>query len=110
MLWFHGCRTTQPAISASALSHVQSKKSGKVLTAEYLVGGWRHLSLGKGRSSPRDELRFVHIVQPEDEFGLLIQPRADAVEHGCDVLAHSGPIGTTARELDFARRREKTGF
>jgi hypothetical protein len=95
-LRFHGCSTTQPAIGASILSYVQSKENGKVFTAEDLAGSRHLLGLGKGRSSPRDELLFVNVVQPEDEVGMLVQPRADAVEHGCDVLAHIGPIGTIA--------------
>ena len=40
----------------------------------------------------------------------MVQPRTDAVEHSRDVLAHIGPIGTTAREMNLVRRWEKARF
>src|SRR5262249_349399 len=92
----HGCHATQPAISPSGLVYIQTKECGKVFTAEDLAGSRRLLRLRKSPSGPRDEFLFVHVVQPEDEVGLLIQPCADSVEHGCHVLAHIGPIWTTA--------------
>jgi Terminase RNaseH-like domain len=94
-LRFHGCGVTRPAIDASALLYFQSKENGKVFPAEDLTGSRRLLGLGKSLSA-RDEFLFVHVVQPEDEVGLLVQPCANAIEHGRDVLAHIRPIGTTA--------------
>src|ERR1035437_1269276 len=40
----------------------------------------------------------------------MVQPRADAVEHRRHMLAHAGPIRTTARERDLMGRREKARF
>src|SRR5215471_15381470 len=68
----HGCHATQRATSASAVIYIQTKESGKVFTTEDLVGSRRLLDLRKSRSSPRDEFLFVHVMQPEDEVGLLI--------------------------------------
>src|ERR1700688_863387 len=49
-------------------------------------------------------------MQPEEELGLVVETGADAVEHRRNVLAHPGPVRTTARELDLIGRREKAGF
>src|ERR1035437_363977 len=105
-----GCAPGQPGIGASAWRHVQSKESREVFAAEDLVGGRRSLRLRKRLSGPGDELLFVHVVQTEEEVGLMVQPRADAIEHRRHMLAHAGPVRTTARELDLMGRREKTGF
>ena len=53
------------------------------------------------------EVLLVHLPEAEQQLGLVVETRADAVEHRGDVLAHGGPVGTAARELDLRRRREE---
>ena len=42
--------------------------------------------------------------------GPRVEPRADAVEHGGDVLAHRRPVGAAAGEPDLGGRGEEAGL
>src|SRR4030095_8496826 len=57
-----------------------------------------------------EELRSVHAPQDDQQLRPLVEPRADAVEHGRDVLAHRCPVRAAAAEPDLRRRREETGL
>src|SRR5580693_8044085 len=46
-------------------------------------------------------------MQPEEKFGLLVQPGTDAVEYRRHMLAHIRPVRATARKLDLLGRREQ---
>ena len=52
--------------------------------------------------------RRIHAAQREQHLGLVVEPRAHAVEHGGDVLAHRRPVRTRAIEGDLSRHREQT--
>ena len=55
-----------------------------------------------------DQFHLVHAAQPEEQFGLLVEARADAIQHRRDMLAHAGPVRATARKLDLRGRRKQT--
>ena len=57
-----------------------------------------------------DEILLIHIPQQEQEFGILIQPGADSIKDGGDVLTHAGRVGAAAFKLDFRGLWEKAGF
>ncbi len=62
---------------------------------------------GQPRSRAGQQILFVHLAKPEQEFGLVVETRADAVKHRRDVLAHGCPVGAAAGEADLLRRREQ---
>ena len=43
--------------------------------------------------------------QAEEQLGTVVEPAADAVEHGGRVLAHHRPVGTVASEGNLAASR-----
>ena len=53
------------------------------------------------------QILLVDRAQAEQQFGLRVQPRADAVQHRRDVLAHRRIVRATAREADLLRLREQ---
>lgn len=55
-----------------------------------------------------DEFEVIHFSEEKQEFGLVIETRADSVEGGGDMFAHVGPIRTGAAELDFLWLWEKS--
>lgn len=57
-----------------------------------------------------DQIRGIHAAKKEKQFGALIQPRADAIQRGGDVLAEFGPIRAGAVQFDLFRRRKKSLF
>src|SRR5674476_401651 len=50
---------------------------------------------------------FIDVAQQKEKLRLFVESGADAIQYRRDVLAHVCPIRTTARELDFLRRREQ---
>src|ERR1017187_2058501 len=91
-----------------AWRHVEAEDRGEVLASQELAGGRPLLRQGSRRTGAGDQFRFVHRAPAEEEFGLAIEPRADAVERCRHMLAHAGPVRATALELDLGGRREKT--
>ena len=53
---------------------------------------------------------LVHVAESEEEFGLFIQSRTDAVQNRRNVLAHTCGVRATALKFDLGRRGEHTGF
>ena len=51
----------------------------------------------------RNQVPLINLAKREQQLRLMIQSRADAVQHRRDMLAHRRPIRTTAREEDFLR-------
>ena len=89
------------------MSDIQSEESGKVFVSEDSAGSGRFSGQRKRFPGAGDELLFVHFMQPEKELGLVVKPGSDTIEHGRNMLAHPGPVRTTAREFDLIGRREK---
>ena len=58
--------------------------------------GCRHLLAGAG-----NEILLIDVTQHEQQFRILIEPGADAIEYGADMLAHAGRVRTIAVEFDF---------
>src|ERR1019366_41549 len=54
-----------------------------------------------------NEFEVIDIAERKKQFRRRIEPGADAIESGGDVLAHAGPVGATACHLDFLGLREK---
>src|ERR1700722_19620919 len=42
----------------------------------------------------------------EEQFGLMVQPVANAIERRRDMFAHAGPVWAGAGHFDLVRRRE----
>src|SRR6202044_3489501 len=100
-------RSRQPGVGAATLSHVQTEDVRKIFIAEELrysrtLPGQRQCLADLG-----DEILFVDLMQPEEEFGLVVEPGADGVEHRRHMLAHIRPVRATARKLDLLRRWEQ---
>jgi hypothetical protein len=49
-------------------------------------------------------------MQPEEKFGLLVDPGAAAVQDRRHMLTHIGPVRATARKPDLLGRREQAGI
>ena len=54
-----------------------------------------------------DQVFGVDVPQAEEQLGTVVEPAADAVEHGGRVLAHHRPVGTVASEGNLAGFREQ---
>ena len=54
-----------------------------------------------------DQVIGVDVPQAEEQLGTVVEPAADAVEHGGRVLAHHRPVGTVASEGNLAGFREQ---
>ena len=50
-----------------------------------------------------EQILLVDRTQPEQKFWLFVQPRADAVQHRRNVLAHRRVVRAAAGEADFRR-------
>src|SRR5207247_2598508 len=90
--------------------HLQPEQLRQALAAKNFIReraalGQRNAAAGLG-----DQILLVDPAQLEEEFGLLVEPGADAVEYRRNVLAHRGPVGATAREPDLGRRGEQPGL
>jgi anti-sigma factor RsiW len=72
----------QWSIVASVLGHIEAKDRGEVFAIEKLSGGWCLLGQGSGLARVGDQLLLVHRAQAEQQFGLVIEPRADAIPSG----------------------------
>lgn len=94
----------QPRLGAGALRHVEAENPGEVFASEKLAGGRPLLGDRSRLTRVDDQIRLVHPAQAEEKLGLAIEPRADAIQHRRDMLAHIGPVGATARKLDLIRR------
>ena len=57
--------------------------------------------------SPTTRSSASTFPQAEEQLGTLVEPAADAVEHGGRVLAHHRPVGTVASEGNLAGFREQ---
>ena len=53
-----------------------------------------------------DQVIAVDVPQAEEQLGTVVEPAADAVEHGGRMLAHHRPVGTVASEGNLAGFRE----
>src|SRR3954454_11271006 len=85
------------------LCHVQAEQSGNVVGVQDLVGGQVFSRQRRRRVDLCDQFALVHPTQPEQQFRLLVEPRADAVQHCRHMLAHERMVGAAAREADVAR-------
>ena len=72
--------------------------------------GARRLADGFGGGGFADKIGGIHAAEQKKQFGVLIQPRADAIQRGGDMLAEIGPIRAGAVQFDFFGRREKPSF
>src|SRR5271157_12701 len=102
------CRHPTWGIGAGgcALGHIQSEELGKVFPAEDLGSIRSLLGQREPLTGLGDEFLLVDFMESKKEFGLLVQPGADAVEDRRDMLAHRGPVRATARKPDLVRRRK----
>ena len=91
------------------LGHLDAKDVGEIRGGDRLLAA-RFARLG-GRCSvdgARDQFQVIDLAQQEQQFGLLVEPGADAIHHRGDVLAHAGPVRARAVHLDFSRLREES--
>ena len=85
----------------SGPGHVQPEDGRDVIALQNLLGGGSLLRRGQDFVDIGDQIILIHSSQAEQKFWPFVQPRADAVQDGRDVLAHRRVIGTAAGEADF---------
>jgi len=100
--WFCSVRVIgQPGNRNRALGHIQPKNFGEVFTSAKDLGCHRSFACqGLDIAGPGDQFFLINLVEPEEEFRLLVKPCANTIKHRRNMLAHCGPIGATARKLD----------
>src|ERR1039457_2479936 len=106
-LWLNPLGPGQPRVGTGALRHVEAENLGEVFASEKLAGGRSLLRQWNCLARVDNQFHLIHSTQAEEKFGLVIEPRADAVQHRRDMLAHAGPVGATARKLDLLRGRKQ---
>src|ERR1035441_8945660 len=102
-LWLCRFALGWPRFETGAPRHVEAEHRGEVLASKTLAGGRRLLPEWRRLARAGEQFDLVHATQTEQQLGLVIEPRADAIQHRRDVLAHIRPIRATARKLDLRR-------
>ena len=85
----------------SLLGHFQAEQRRDVAVLEHLGGSRRGASV---MPSPAPAISSLSSTprSTNSSSGCCVEPRADAVQHRRDVLAHVGPVRAAARQLDLA--------
>src|ERR1700730_8358802 len=85
----------QPSAGARALRYIETKDIRQI-AAQNLGRGGSLFGQRNRLASFDDEFLLVHCTQPEQEFRLVVQPGADAIEYCRHMFAHVRPIRATA--------------
>jgi hypothetical protein len=112
----HFLRTLRPTCASrrqwgggcAAFSEIRSEEFRKIAGRQSFPGIAAFLCERKLSTGAADEFLFVQLVKSKQELGLAVEARADAVEHGGDMLAQISPVGATARKLNLLWRGEQS--
>src|ERR1035441_881611 len=85
------------------LHHVEAEHRREILASQTLV--CRRCLLPEWRRLARagEQFQLVHATQSKQQLRLVIKPRADAIKHRRNMLAHVRPVRATARKQDLRR-------
>ena len=87
-----GLGSAGPALGVALPAMSRPKIAERSSPAEKLAGGRSLLRQRSRLACVDDQFLLVHRAQAEEKLGLVIEPRADAVQHRRDMLAHAGPV------------------
>src|SRR6516164_9345934 len=104
----HPCSDSRELKTMERFSEFQSEEFRKIAGRQNFPGISSFLCERKLSTGAADEFFFVQLVKPKQELGLAVEARADAVEHGGDMLAHISPVRATARKLNLLWRGEQS--
>src|ERR1035441_6410014 len=95
-LWLGRLALGWRRFETGALRHVEAEHRGEVLASETLARGRRLLPEWRCLARAGEQFQLVHAPQAEQQLRLVIEPRADAIQYRCDMLAHVRPVRATA--------------